>query len=118
MTVPNETLATRQIVDPTGDRGLQLLVITQGKSTTFALPESGERVLGRSSDCDIRIDDDSLSRRHARLIVGPALSIEDLGTLNGTRVRDARIEANRPVRIAVGEVVDVGTAMVVVQHAD
>ena len=52
-------------------------------------------LIGRSSSCDIQLPSESVSRQHARIIVGPAgdYLIEDLST-NGTRV-NARVIENR-----------------------
>jgi pSer/pThr/pTyr-binding forkhead associated (FHA) protein len=41
-------------------------------------------VIGRAPDCDIRVDDPLISRRHARLLVSElGLGIEDLDSANG-----------------------------------
>jgi pSer/pThr/pTyr-binding forkhead associated (FHA) protein len=49
-------------------------------------------VIGRDSGCAIRIDADSISRHHARIsVAGPDVSIEDLGSKNGTWVAGERI---------------------------
>lgn len=40
-------------------------------------------VLGRGTDVDLRIDDPSVSRRHAEVRVGPPPAINDLGSTNG-----------------------------------
>jgi diguanylate cyclase (GGDEF)-like protein len=46
-------------------------------------------VLGRGSDCDIRIADQSVSRRHARIVPGPdGFCASDLQSTNGTFVND------------------------------
>jgi DNA-binding NtrC family response regulator len=50
------------------------------------LPESGSVVVGREPSCDIHVDDSTLSRQHVRLHMGETLSIEDLGSRNGTAV--------------------------------
>ena len=53
----------------------------------------GDRTIGRE-DADITLDDDQVSRRHARVSVsGSAIAIEDLGSTNGTFVNGTRIEA-------------------------
>lgn len=51
-------------------------------------------LIGRSPRCDIRLPSDSVSREHARILVGPAgdYLIEDLST-NGTRVNARVIES-------------------------
>jgi pSer/pThr/pTyr-binding forkhead associated (FHA) protein len=44
-------------------------------------------VLGREASASIRIDDDMVSRHHARIAVeGRQATIEDLGSKNGTLV--------------------------------
>jgi DNA-binding winged helix-turn-helix (wHTH) protein len=55
---------------------------------------SGENTLGRGPEAAIFIDDATVSRLHARIVVatdGPLL--EDLGSKNGTWLRGRRIEA-------------------------
>lgn len=54
---------------------------------------TGEMVVGRSEDCDLRVQDGHPSRRHARLTVdADGLWLEDLGSANGTLVNDRMIE--------------------------
>jgi pSer/pThr/pTyr-binding forkhead associated (FHA) protein len=59
-------------------------------------------VLGRHSEqCDLVVAHGSLSRRHARLRIGEGrLTIEDLGSTNGTIVDGMRlpVETPRPLR--------------------
>lgn len=43
--------------------------------------------IGRDPDCDVRIDDARVSRRHARVMLQKGIwHLEDLGSRNGTRV--------------------------------
>jgi len=52
----------------------------------------GETVLGRDPDATIRIDDDTVSRHHARIhIQGETATVEDLESKNGTRVSGQRV---------------------------
>jgi DNA-binding NtrC family response regulator len=94
---------------------LVLRVLCDGALTSHPLPPDGTVSLGRSDDVDVCIEHASVSRRHAQLHVGPELQIEDLGSANGTRVRDRRLAPNAPVGFAVGEAIDVGAVIVVVQ---
>jgi DNA-binding winged helix-turn-helix (wHTH) protein len=58
---------------------------------SFDVP-AGESVIGRDRGCAVQIDADSVSRHHARLnVTGGAVSIEDLGSKNGTWVDGERI---------------------------
>src|SRR5688572_13956170 len=69
-----------------------LLVFSQGASWMYQLPEDGSVVIGRSEAADLQIDSTAVSRQHARLrVAGGAISIEDLGSHNGTFVNRERI---------------------------
>jgi hypothetical protein len=57
-------------------------------------PGEGRTLIGRSPDCDVFLDDVTVSRRHAELLRdGDTFSIRDLGSLNGTYVNRRRIES-------------------------
>ena len=71
--------------------------------------EPGDNVLGRDPLASPRIDDDTVSRRHARLrITEENATIEDLGSKNGTFVEGKRIGA-KPVRLRDGNQIQVGS---------
>ncbi len=54
--------------------------------------ENGETVIGRAQNVNIRLNDDGISRRHARLVQsGPEVVIEDLESANGTLVNGETI---------------------------
>jgi len=95
---------------------LQLYVIGSGTFTTHPLQESGSVTLGRSSNCDIEVDDRSISRRHAILSIGETVTIEDLGSANGTFVRGKRITFGHPTVISVGELVVLGSVNISLQR--
>jgi hypothetical protein len=53
-------------------------------------------VLGRARDCDLRIGDVNVSRRHAELRQeGTTYWIVDLGSMNGTQVNGRRVERKK-----------------------
>src|SRR5262245_17222005 len=97
--------------------GLQLHVLLRtAPAAIHPLPPQGALLIGRSSSAAVCVEDTSVSRRHAVLHVGAQLSIEDLGSANGTWVRGARIEAGQRTPISTSEVVEVGSVSVVVQR--
>lgn len=59
----------------------------------------GTNIVGRDSDCDVRIDSASVSRRHARIVVtGGRATIDDLGSKNGTFLNKAPITDARLIQ--------------------
>ena len=67
----------------------------------------GENIVGRTPECDVQIASRSVSRRHARIVVGENVTIEDLGSTNGTFLRGVRITA--PEQIHSREDIGIGT---------
>jgi DNA-binding winged helix-turn-helix (wHTH) protein len=66
--------------------------------TEISLVE-GENVIGRDPAVHVSIDDASVSRHHARIVVdGFAARLEDLGSKNGTFVHDRRLDGTVPLR--------------------
>jgi Protein of unknown function (DUF3662)/FHA domain len=64
-------------------------------------------VIGRSSGCDIVLDDPNVSRRHAEVRrLGEGFSLVDLGSTNGTEVNDQRVGETSLMN---GDVIGVGT---------
>lgn len=65
----------------------------------FPLEENRDVVVGRSSELDMVLVEEMVSRKHARLVlIGGRVEIEDLGSTNGTFVNGERI-----TRASVGE---------------
>jgi len=66
----------------------------------FELEEpAADVVVGRSSDCQWAIPSSGVSRRHARISRrGSEVTIEDVGSSNGTFVNSERLSAPRPLR--------------------
>ena len=75
-------------------KGPALVVRAGGGRAGESFFPSGEKTLiGRSPECDVFLDDVTVSRRHAELLRdGDTFTITDLGSLNGTFVNRKRIE--------------------------
>jgi DNA-binding NtrC family response regulator len=90
------------------DAGPALLLIAgEGTLATHALARP-ELVIGRGEDCDIVVASPTLSRRHARLRLGPQLTVQDLGSHNGTRIAGELRKSGEPVALAVGDAFHIG----------
>lgn len=78
-----------------------------GEDQTLELPE-GSTILGRSDTCDVTLPADaSVSRRHARVSVTRGkVTIEDLGSRNGTFVNERRVVG--PTRLSPGDRIHCG----------
>lgn len=100
--------------DPRAQDGLELHVVGGPSSgLVFALP-AGETVIGRSGP--IAWPDHLLSRRHAVLQVAPeGVTIEDLGSSNGTFVDGVQVEA--PTAVGPDAMVRIGETLLQVRSA-
>lgn len=83
------------------------LVLTLGTPPTTFTVAKNSATLGRGQENEIRLDDLSVSRRHARIAYRQGgYWLSDLGSMGGTWVDGTRL--NAPRRIAAGEVIDIG----------
>ena len=66
-----------------------------GRAGEHFSPKGERTTIGRSPDCDIFLDDVTVSRKHAELLAeNGRFTITDLGSLNGTYVNRRRIESS------------------------
>jgi two-component system, NtrC family, response regulator AtoC len=98
-----------------GPPRVHLIVLGRDGAVPVALPAAGQILIGRDDDVDVRLADPRASRHHARLTIGEAITIEDLGSANGTRVRDLPIAPRTPVRLERGDAIAVGGTLMVLQ---
>ena len=72
----------------------------------FALTD-GEHIIGRGADVAVPIFASAISRHHARVVVaGDRVTVEDLGSRNGTYVNDTRVEGC--VELHAGDEIRIG----------
>jgi len=72
---------------------------------------TGENVIGRDPDVEVRLDASTVSRRHARLVVeADGTVLEDRGSKNGTFHAGQRLSG--PVRLADGGAISIGSVLV------
>lgn len=106
---PEEDLETTRVshvteLDPSMSSRLQrdraTLVVLQGSNVGEMYRVEGEEtVLGRGNIATIRLNDDGISRRHARLFqLGNEVMIEDLQSSNGTTVNGDPVTTRRVLK--------------------
>jgi transcriptional regulator with PAS, ATPase and Fis domain len=99
--------------------GAFLLVIGRDTYTTYNLPASGTLTIGRGESNAVRVDDPLASRAHAQLHVrveGDGMYLEDLGSVNGTRIKEQALARGQKVAITAGETIQIGSSVLIVQH--
>ena len=76
----------------------------------FPLRMNREIIIGRSSDLDMVLVEDMVSRKHAKISTqGGDVFIEDLGSTNGTFVNGEKVSRSR---LAEGDRILVGTSII------
>ncbi len=70
-------------------RAFELVVHEGRQRRQFRLPQRGRVVIGRSAECDIRLEDSSISRHHLALYLG-SFEAEELGSKNGSVLYSGR----------------------------
>ena len=80
--------------------------ITIGDSAQDMVLDGEEVLVGRVAECDVRLSDANVSRRHAAFIrVDDGWAIADLGSTNGTRLNGEAVEK---AHLHDGDVVEIG----------
>ncbi len=95
MNLRRKTVVT--VISKIGDRKPKAdacLVVIYGQAIGHKyILRPGEILIGRSSQAQIQIDHESVSRRHARLMLADTgVALSDLGSTNGTYVNDEAID--------------------------
>jgi pSer/pThr/pTyr-binding forkhead associated (FHA) protein len=86
----------------------RIFTITQGSQAgQSAELAAGVIMIGRGADCQLILDDDYVSTRHARIASsGDQWFVEDLGSTNGTYIGSHRL--TQPTTLQLGSKVRIG----------
>lgn len=94
---------------PARERPLLVVIAGPELGRMYAIPRGQELLIGRDEQAEIRIEDISVSRRHALLHEHDGeVTLSDLGSRNGTFIEGQRIDGER--RLRDGEQIQVGGA--------
>ena len=69
--------------------------VLNGSSSGRLMPlTTGSTLIGRGSTCDLALDDDGVSRRHAKIAISQegVVNLIDLDSTNGTFINGARVD--------------------------
>jgi hypothetical protein len=113
---PSDALpAVEDSTPPPESVGGALVLTLANPAATFTVARTAA-TLGRGQENTVRLDDFSVSRRHARIAYrGGGYWLSDLGSMGGTWVDGAKLTA--PRRIAAGQVIDIGVCRLTVSFA-
>jgi hypothetical protein len=95
---------------PLEDLGMEgpALVVRSGggRAGEHFVPKQDNTTIGRSPDCDIFLDDVTVSRRHAEVARSDeGVTVKDLGSLNGSYVNGERVDERT---LSTGDEVQIG----------
>jgi hypothetical protein len=111
---PARTTAPRPAMQRPGVTGRPRLLLgvggQAGSESTLDLSKA-VTVIGRANECELRLDDPGVSRRHAEIRVnGGEAEVIDLGSTNGIRVNGKAVPS---ARLLDGDRIDLGSTSLV-----
>ena len=91
-----------------------LIVVEGDNPGTRAELADAPLLIGRGSDAAIKLDDDYVSTRHARITSSTTgYQVEDLGSTNGTFINNQRIA--QPTPFGIGDTLRIGRTLMSVE---
>jgi pSer/pThr/pTyr-binding forkhead associated (FHA) protein len=116
-----DAAAPAQTAIPTDETYEALFSTSAGPKRTALLFTGSRRLsVGRTGTNDLVIDDHSVSKIHASLLLNPesGLMVADTGSTNGTFVNGERISYGKAYAVADGAIARFGTVDVVFDHIE
>ena len=106
---PSPKAPTQPVPRPGGRSYLLRFISGKYQGGEFPIVQDKQILIGRSSDLDMVLVEDMVSRKHARIATqGEQIWIEDLGSTNGTFVNGEKIKR---ARLKEGDRVLIGTSI-------
>ena len=100
--------------DGTGSVGARHWLLVAGRAIALT---PGENLIGRDPTAAVSLDYTGVSRRHARvMLTADGVTLEDLGSKNGTRLGDAAVTT--AVELSDGDSIRVGPAVIVYRRSE
>ena len=90
-----------------------VLIVTPESGDKIELPILSSCTIGRSSSCDLKLDDSKISGKHGLFELTPKgeLYYSDLGSSNGSFLNDSQIQK---IQFKVNEVLKIGNTTIII----
>jgi len=105
------TNVTRPPANESEHRPCLTVISGRAEGQLFPMDTPDVVSIGRGSDCDLRLNDDGVSRKHAQLIItAESVVLEDLGSRNGTFVGEKPIQR---VALNANDLIRIGSTTII-----
>lgn len=98
------------------DEALVLVTLLAERNEVWTLPRRGKVTVGRAPTCDVVVNDPSVAPVHAELELGPRVLVRRKASEAETRVEGLSLGDGESAELAVGAVVEVGEASLLLQR--
>ena len=93
---------------------IRFRIETDGNASEKTVSIRDRIVLGRGADCDVQVNDKSVSKHHVEISLQPdGLYLKDLGSSNGTKVNGTSVTG--PVSLRTGDALELGYSKVTIE---
>jgi pSer/pThr/pTyr-binding forkhead associated (FHA) protein len=84
---------------------IKIKIVEDGAHYLVKIVPGKEYVIGRSSSCNIKLNDENSSGKHCKIYLNDsgAIIIEDLDSKNGTRLNGIKLNANSKIKFYIGD---------------
>ena len=116
--IPSKTAEREEYRPPFGAPYVWVLVEIEGQQPNAVHRlNQYETVIGRGDEAQVELNDDQVSKRHCMLRVeGPVCTIQELGSLNGTRVNGRKMRDDTALRLRHLDEIQIGGTRLFVLH--
>lgn len=112
---PSATDAMRRVPPEAHPQASAKFIVVQGPQTGASMQlENHPMTIGRNPQCDIFLNDMTVSRKHATLVPkGSDFQITDTGSFNGIWVNNQNVET---AHLHPGDIIQIGAFVLKYQH--
>jgi len=95
------------------------LTVKHKKANVKTVVLHSDALIGRSTECNLRLASGQISRKHCRLLINDErVAIEDLGSSNGTYLNEQKLESNSITTLSTGDLLSIGAVSFLIEYKD